>query len=92
MDHGGSGRRLPPERAGNETKVGRHAEAAGGASKNEFLFFKNKNAFHWNGVTLNSKTHTIIRLSLFLFDFISFCEVVFCGNAGYSTCVRRSFV
>ena len=29
MDHGGGGRRLPSERAGNEAEVGGHAEAAG---------------------------------------------------------------
>ena len=29
MDHGRGGRRLPPERTGNETEVGGYAEAAG---------------------------------------------------------------
>ena len=29
MDHGGGGRRLPPERAGDEAEVGGYAEAAG---------------------------------------------------------------
>ena len=29
VDHGGGGRRLPPERTGDEAEVGGHAEAAG---------------------------------------------------------------
>ena len=71
VDHGGSGRHLPSERAGNETEVGGYAEAAG-AAKKKSLFFSQKSCISMKGsyiILKDSYNYTILSVFL-LFYFV----------------------